>query len=186
MMPVKMFGVTRLQPLTPDQSMRRPMSQFKPLPPLAELQDAFAYDPGTGLFTSKHARGSLKAGDSVGTLNPKGHVQMVLKGRLLSAHRVAWYLMTGLDPVDSLVDHKDRVPSHNWFSNLRVATCIQNQGNRLAKGWVCTRSGMYQAQISIGGVMVYLGNYATPEEAHDVYKAKHIEVHGSFSPYSLG
>ena len=178
-----MLGVTRFPPPTPDQPKPRPMSQFKPLPPIQELQQAFAYDPVTGIFTSKRSRGSVKAGDPVGTVNGKGSVQMMLNRRMFLAHRVAWYLMTGNDPMDSLVDHRDRIATHNWFGNLRLATPVQNQGNRLGKGWHRTLRGLYRSQISIGDRIVWLGDYSTPEEAREIYIAKHIEVHGSFSTY---
>ena len=178
-----MLGVTRFPPPTPDQPHYRPMSQFKPLPPIQELQQAFDYDPATGIFISKRSRGSLKAGSRTGTPNNRGYIQIMLNSRYLTAHRVAWYLMTGDDPMDRLVDHRDRIPGHNWFSNLRIATSSQNQGNRIAKGWCRTNRGYYQVDIAIDGVRVWLGDYSTPEEAHEVYKAKHIEVHGSFSPY---
>jgi len=181
-MPVKMFGVTRRQPLTPDQPKHRPMSQFKPLPPLEELQQAFAYNPETGLFVSKVSRGSVKAGAPVGTLNKNGRVQMMLNRRLLAAHRVAWYLMTGSDPLDALVDHEDRIPSHNWFSNLRLATHKQNQGNRKSYG-VSRYRNKFRAVISIDNEQIILGTFNTAEEAHKVYVNKHIEIHGSFSPY---
>ena len=164
------------------------MSQFKPLPPIQELQQAFAYDPATGLFTSKQSRGSVKIGDPVGTPsykkgNKPDRICFMLDRRMLSAHRVAWYLMTGNDPLSKKIDHEDRNPFNNAFSNLRLATSKQNQGNRLAKGWHRTPHGRYHVQIAIGGKNVYLGSFTTPEEANEIYKAKHIEVHGSFSPY---
>ena len=34
------------------------MSQFKPLPPIQELQQAFDYDPVTGIFRNKYRRGA--------------------------------------------------------------------------------------------------------------------------------
>ena len=184
----KMFGVTRLQPPTPDQPKPRPMSQFKPLPPIQELQQAFDYDPATGMFTSKQSRGSLKVGDPVGTPsyapgNRPSRICFTLNRRVFSAHRVAWYLMTGNDPLNRKVDHEDRNPFNNAFSNLRLATDLQNSGNRLAKGWHRTPHGRYHAQIAMYGKSVYLGSFTTPEEAHEVYVAKHIEIHGEFSPY---
>ncbi len=184
----KMFGVTRFPPPTPDQPKPRPMSQFKPLPPIQELQQALDYDPATGMFTSKQSRGSLKIGDSVGTRsykkdNKPNRICFMLDRRMFSAHRVAWYLMTGNDPLHRKVDHEDRNPFNNAFSNLRLATSKQNSGNRLAKGWHRTPHGCYHVQISIDGKSVYLGSFTTVEEAHEVYIAKHVEIYGEFSPY---
>ena len=159
------------------------MSQFKPLPPIQELQKAFAYDPATGLFTRKQSRGSSKAGTITGAVNSEGYIQLCYNKRLMKASRVAWLFMTGVDPMERLVEHKDRNPLHNWWNNLRLATSLQNSANRLAKGWARLPNGRYRAHIYVKGKLLTLGAYGTPEEAHEVYKAKHIEIHGSFSPY---
>ena len=178
-----MFGVTRLQPPTPDQPHYRPMSQFKPLPPIQELQQAFDYDPATGIFRNKYSRGKAKQGSLAGTFCPRGYLYIAYKRKKLLAHRLAWLLMTNDDPLDKNVDHKDRVTTHNWFSNLRLSTTSQNTANHIGKGWTRTPSGRYQAYIKIGSKNVYLGVFSTPDEASQVYIAKHIEVYGSFSPY---
>ena len=39
------------------------------------------------------------------------------------------------------------------------------------------------AQIVINYKKQYLGTFPTPEEAHEAYKAKHLELHGEFSIY---
>jgi|13_taG_2_1085334.scaffolds.fasta_scaffold14467_2 hypothetical protein len=178
-----MLGVTRLQPPTPDQPHYRPMSQFKPLPPIQELQQAFAYDPDTGIFRHKHSRGRAARGSIAGSENTTGYVRISFQRKNLWAHRVAWFLMTGQDPLQREVDHKDRDGSHNWFSNLRLGTPLQNCGNRLAEGCYRTPSNTYQARICFEGRRICLGTYFTPEEAREVYIAKHIELHGTFSPY---
>ena len=115
----KMFGVTRLQPPTPDQPHYRPMSQFKPLPPIQELQQAFDYDPATGIFRNKYKRGSSKRGSQAGSTDRKGYVVLTYRRRKITAGRMAWYLSTGVDPMEKQVDHKDRVRSNNALSNLR-------------------------------------------------------------------
>ncbi len=160
------------------------MSQFKPLPPIQELQQAFDYDPATGIFRNKYTRSSKAVkGAIAGCKSTKNYIYIQYNWRMLRANRLAWYLVTGNDPLDKKVDHADRNPFNNAFSNLRLATDLQNQGNRLAKGWRRTPKGRYKAVIKIGPDRVYLGTFDTKEEAHAVYKAKHIEIHGSFSPY---
>ena len=159
------------------------MSQFKPLPPIQELQQAFDYDPATGIFRNKYTRNNkTKSGSVAGYAENTGYVRLALHNRRMQAHRVAWYFMTGIDPMSKQIDHIDRVRSNNAWANLRLVTHSQNQVNAPAKGWTRYRS-RYYAQIRIDGALVSLGGYGTPEEAHEVYKAKHIELHGSFSPY---
>ena len=158
------------------------MSQFKPLPPIQELQQAFDYDPVTGIFRAKYARSNKRKGDILGSPNNEGYKSMKFHGRLLKCSRVAWFLMTGNDPMERCVDNIDRNPFNNAFSNLRLATNAQNQGNKSGRGW-SKKGSRYQARIRLDGTNVWLGCYETPEEAQEVYIAKHIEIHGEFSPY---
>ena len=157
----KMFGVTRFPPPTPDQPKPRPMSQFRPLPPIQELQQAFDYDPVTGIFRNKYTRCSRAVqGAIAGKVKQDGYLCLTFKRRQLTATRVAWYLMTGFDPLNRQVDHKDRDRTNNAFHNLRLATPSQNSVNRLQPGWW----------------------RKPPKQLHE-HVAKHIEIHGEFSPY---
>ena len=159
------------------------MSQFKPLPPLRELQQKFEYDPASGALTNKCTRsGRAVKGNLAGSLKPDGYIHVCLDRRMLKAHRIIWYIVTGTDPVGFDVDHIDRNPLNNSWVNLRLATRTQNNANSKNKGYQ-KRGNSYRAKIKIGKQQVSLGSFPTPEEAHEVYKAKHIEVHGSFSPY---
>jgi len=159
------------------------MTQFKPLPPIQELQQVFDYDPETGIFRNKHTRNNnTKAGAVAGSVSKKGYIRLALHGRRMQAHRVAWYLMTGVDPMTNQIDHKDRVRANNSWSNLRLATQAQNQINAMCRGW--TRYGnRYYAQIRVDGTLISLGGYGTPEEAAEVYRAKHAELYGDWSPW---
>ena len=99
------------------------------------------------------------------------------------ANRIAWYFMTGVDPLHMDVEHRDRNRANNRWTNLRLATRAQNQANRTtSRGW--QKFGeYYYAKIEHLGKIHGLGRYTTPEKAHEAYKAKHIEIHGTFSPY---
>lgn len=178
-----MIGVTRFPPLTPDQPNYRPMSQFKPLPPLEELKKAFEYDPDTGFFTHKTNRGHAQTGQTAGsTDSATGYVLLTFHRKKLKAHRVAWLFSTGEDPAELEVDHEDLGRDHNWFGNLRLAAHGQNGVNTISKGWYRQRD-RYTACICIAGKKKNLGTYDTPEEAAYVFQQKHIELHGKFSPY---
>ncbi len=153
------------------------MSYFKPLPPLEVLKDRFVYDPETGIFCSKYCDGV------VGWVSKKGYVVLSYDSYGdLRANRVAWVFITGKDPGQFIVDHRDRDRSNNRASNLRLATQAQNGSNRkLGKGWV--KSGnLYQAVIYHRGVRLALGSYETPEEAREVYINKVLDLRGEWSP----
>ena len=160
------------------------MKQCKPLPPLEDLRKAFAYDPDTGLFTHNRTSGSARKGDVAGSTGKDGYVRLTFCGYSLKAHRVAWLFSTGDDPLELQVDHKDREPSNNRISNLRLTTSGPNRANSISKGWFKNRHGQYQATIRIAGEHKGLGTYATPEEAAAAFQKKHAEIYGDFSPYS--
>ena len=98
------------------------MAKFKPLPPLEELRARFDYDPETGLFTHQ--------GKPRGYPYKSGYVMLRWGRARLSANRVAWYLTTGADPLENIVEHENGNRADNSFENLRLATHRQNAFNR--------------------------------------------------------
>ena len=159
------------------------MPKFKALPPLEELREAFEYDSTTGLFFHKKKNAScVEVGDPAGSKTSKGYVCLSLKKRTLLAHRVAWFLHTGQDPLDKQVDHKDRNKVNNAIQNLRLATSEENHLNNAAKGYIFEPGrGMYRAQIQQGKKKIHLGRFFSAEEAEAAYRAKARELRGEFA-----
>ena len=97
--------------------------------------------------------------------------------------------MTGKDPSTD-VDHKDRNRKNNAWSNLRLATALQNKVNSARKGklprGVHQRKGRtnFYAQIRVDGKPLHLGTFVTAEEAHQAYRKASLELHGEFSIYA--
>ena len=88
------------------------------------------------------------------------------------------------------VDHINHNTIDNQKENLRLCTGSQNshnQGKRSnnTSGYkgVCRHkaSGKWQAQISLSGKKIYLGNFATKEEAYEAYCKAALELHGEFA-----
>jgi len=86
-------------------------------------------------------------------------------------------------------DHVDGDGLNNRRSNLREATCGQNQRNqRIAKSntsgfkGVSFRilTGKWQAHIKVNGRKKHLGLFSTPEEAHVAYCEASAKYHGEF------
>lgn len=142
----------------------------------SRLRDVLDYDPSTGLFTcrvSRGGRGGGRIGSAVGKKRAKdGYVVMMIDGKTYAAHRLAHLWMTGEWP-PNCVDHINRQPDDNRWSNLRCATVEQNLANLvrtrnpkrdadLPRGVYRISSGRFQAQYGKGG---YIGLFDSAEEA---------------------
>jgi hypothetical protein len=165
--------------------------KLKPLPSVAELNDILDYDPETGHFIGKKTRGNVPAGSIAGCLGARGYIIITINGIRYSAHRLAYKMYHGSDPVDQ-VDHIDCDKKNNRIANLRDATNTQNQRNVKAfktntsgfKG-VCanpvSRKNPWKAQIGINKKKIHIGSYKTKEEAALAYEKAAKEYHGDFA-----
>jgi len=99
-------------------------------------------------------------------------------------------LIMGAEKGD-IIDHIDGDSLNNTKANLRY--CDANQSAQNRKLPVTNKSGFkgvhhvpdrdppWVAQIQSHGKKIYLGSYATAEEAARVYDRKAIELHGEFA-----
>jgi hypothetical protein len=86
------------------------------------------------------------------------------------AHRVAWKIMTGADPIE--VDHIDGNRGNNKWSNLRNGTRSDNQRNTSLKS--TNTSGYHGVSFSKRQqkwiASIWLGSFDSKEEAITVRK----------------
>jgi hypothetical protein len=111
--------------------------------------------------------------------------------RIILARKLGRDLLPTEEP-----DHWDRDSLNNTRENLRLASRIQNVQNR-GKLRAHTRSGFpgvaykpsqnrkkhFHARITINKKRIYLGCFATGEEAYEAYRQASLEHFGEFSPF---
>jgi HNH endonuclease/AP2 domain len=154
------------------------------------LRQVLDYDPEIGVFTWRvQPNNRVKAGAVAGTLADRGYRRIKIDDREYLAHRLAW-LHHYCEWPPGEIDHKDNNPANNAIANLRVASRSQNCWNsRKRKDNKSGLKGVYwhsparrwSAQIKIHGRNVYLGSFATPEQAHAAYMAAAEEHFGEFA-----
>lgn len=159
-----------------------------------ELKEMLRYDPETGFFWwNQQNRGQNR------TMNrPAGHTvvrdEKILKirGKNVRLHRLAYLYMTGVDPEGSVIDHIDGNRGNNKWSNLRLCSSEQNCQNRVVRKDSTTKlmgvshdknakGKKFRAVIMSRGKSIFLGQFATAEEAHAAYVAAKPLYH-KFNP----
>ena len=144
--------------------------KHKPLPTLKEVNELLEYDKETGVFTWKVSRGPIKAG-SVAGQRWVDYIRIKIKGKAYQAHRLAWLIITGIDPLEKIVHHKDADKQNNCADNLALATVSENGCTTLRgepKCYQVNSSGNYQACYTLNGRTITLGTYKTSAEASKV------------------
>jgi len=106
-----------------------------------------------------------------------GYCRVRFLDRVTWYHVVLWILYTGEDiPPNMVIDHINGNKLDNRIENLRMVTQRENTQNnkahRQGKLVGChfdKHEGRYKARIQIGKNDIFLGYYATEEEAHNIY-----------------
>ena len=130
------------------------------------LKEVLDYNPETGVFTWRVSpSNNTSAGSEAGSPDEKGYIKIKIRGSFYQDHRLAILYTDGYWP-ENTVDHKDRVPWHNWRSNLREAShqcqnrnCGMRSDNTSGvKGvsWSKKR-GKWCAQIAVDSQQRHLG-----------------------------
>lgn len=152
----------------------------------ARLRELLHYDPETGLFTRIVAvTGRFgRVGRVCGSPDKKGHIYITVDCEKYAAHRLAWLYVHGVWPVEQ-IDHINRARDDNRIANLREATAKINtqntskpkNGNTTGYLGVSRLGKRFRAKISADGVLLQLGIYETPEQAHAAYIAAKRMLH---------
>jgi hypothetical protein len=149
-----------------------------------DLRQLLHYNPDTGVFTwIARAAKAVHVGDVAGSPDKFGYITIGVKKKIYKAHRLAWLYSYGAWP-DGLIDHINGRKGDNRLCNLRVVDLSGNTQNirrpnrRNKSGFlgVIWFQNKWRASITINRKTYRIGDYATPEEAHQAYleaKRKH-------------
>lgn len=96
---------------------------------LRAVKDALDYDPETGVFRWRIARGKRRrSGDIAGCLDTRSVYQIYFNGKNFKGHRIAWAIAYGTWP-SGVIDHINRNSGDNRLANLRDVTRSLNARN---------------------------------------------------------
>lgn len=153
-----------------------------------QLKDALDYNPETGNFAWKiRPSKAVKAGDAAGCTEKRiGYITIGIAGRVYKAHRLAWLYMHGEWP-KGLIDHINGNKADNRIANLRDvgahgnAQNVKKPNRRNKSGFmgVIWYQNKWRASISVNGKSKWLGDYSTPEKAHQVYLEAKRKYHAA-------
>ena len=153
-----------------------------------QLKNTLDYFADTGVFVWKiHPSKAVRAGDLAGCVEKRiGYVTIGIAGRVYKAHRLAWLYVYGSWP-KGLIDHMNGNKSDNRINNLRDVFADGNSQNvrkpnrRNKSGFmgVIWFQNKWRASMSVNGKSKWLGDYSTPEEAHQVYLEAKRKYHAA-------
>lgn len=140
---------------------------------LDELKDYLDYDRANGFFRWKQSTNNMNVVGAIAGRDHNGkYRQISLFGKRYLVHRLVYYFETGHWP--KYIDHIDRDPSNNHFSNLREVTMRDNslnkKNNRRMPGVQLHPWGRWSAKIRLKNQNPkHLGMFDTEADAHAAY-----------------
>ena len=153
------------------------------LPSQEELKRLFDYNPKTGELRWKiRPANCIQVGDLINGKNKGGYLAAKYKGKTMLAHRVIYCWMTGVDPVGRLVDHKNRDRADNHWTNLRLATILDNNRNCSHPGYCLRPNGTWRVRVRHHSKALFDKTVKTEEEARALIIEKRAEFFGEFAP----
>ena len=143
--------------------------KHKPLPLLERINELLDYDRETGVFTWKVSRGPIPAGAIAGQ-RWVDYIRIKIDNKSYQAHRLAWLIITGEDPLEQIVHHKDADKQNNRADNLELATpsenaCITLRGEPKCYQRAGKNRDQFQAIYTLNRKKIVVGTFKTAEEA---------------------
>jgi hypothetical protein len=164
--------------------------------PYDRIREILTYNPHNGSFIwnvrndARQEWNTRYAGKPAGSLH-NGYLIISIDNTRFPAHRIAWVYMTGINP-QNVIDHIDRNPKNNKFSNLRLASVAENRMNvssySNSKSGIkgvsyCQTNRKWRTEIQANYKKTCLGWFESKELAEEAYKNASLKIHGQFSPF---
>ena len=123
-----------------------------------------------------------------GSPRKNGYIYILIEGRQLLAHRLAWHVMHGEWPAGH-IDHIDGNPSNNAIANLRDVDRAGNMQNRRRPRFgsatqligVSPHGERFRASICLNRKQIHLGVFDSAEQAHAAYLTAKRSIHSTCS-----
>ena len=149
------------------------------------LKEILHYNPETGMFVRRIKQSGVKQGKISGSLTKEGYLVTSIDQKTYKCHRLAWLYINGEWPIGQ-IDHINGNRSDNQIKNLRDVAKQQNaenqrkaqRSNKSTNVLGTWKNGNgFAARISHNNIKVYLGTFATIEEARAAYIASKRLLH---------
>lgn len=159
---------------------------MKELPDQATLRRLLHYNAATGRLRwkqrpSAHFNSTFAGKLALDNITSRGYRRGQIFGSAVLAHRVIWKMVHGTEPEE--IDHINGIKTDNRIANLRSVTRTENNRNTRIRRTntsgvmgVYPSRGKWVASIRRGGRQVYLGQFATVEEAARVRRSAEREA----------
>jgi hypothetical protein len=153
---------------------------MKRLPPIEYLKERLDYNPKTGLFhwktKSTNPNSRINIGDIAGSKTGHGYIVIFIDGVGYLAHRLAWYMHYGEDPIGKVIDHRFGNTDDNRIEVLRIKDFRENSQNQKRHREGRKVGASYQkdsrkwiSHIDFNGKQVHLGTFNTAHKAMKHY-----------------
>ena len=155
---------------------------------LEDLKKEVEYKPLTGLFYRLKTHRTVKRGDIAGGIHQlsqhsKAYIRIGILGKYYSAHRLAWFYMTGYWPSED-IDHINQDSLDNRWINLRECSHQENGKNQKkyinntsgVVGVHLRSSGKWRARIFHKGKHINLGHFDSFDDAVTARNAANKEL----------
>ena len=112
--------------------------------------------------------------------NNNKYLTISINGRYFYYHRLIYFIHNQEWNIwdigdENKIDHIDRNPNNNNIENLRIASSLQNNHNRVDKNYYWDKAkGKYAVQICVNYKKIWGGRFKTEEEA--IARSKELKL----------